>query len=50
MEFAYNSWLPGSGYEQASSPDFELYDEDFSPENSLVDPLYIYVPLAKAEA
>jgi len=46
-EYAFKTWIPQSEYEYVSSPDFELYDEDFSPENSEVDPLYIYIPVKK---
>jgi len=37
-------WLPQSGHKWAQSPDFELYDGKFDPE----DPqsvLYIYIPI-----
>jgi AraC family transcriptional regulator len=44
-EYAFNTWLPQSDYEHVLSPDFELYDEDFHPETSQVDPLYIYIPV-----
>jgi AraC family transcriptional regulator len=46
-EYAFKTWLPASGYEQAPSPDFEYYDEEFHPETSQTDPLYIYIPLRK---
>jgi predicted transcriptional regulator YdeE len=45
-EYAHNTWLPGSGYERLSVPDFELYDETFDGE----DPesiLYVYIPIGK---
>ena len=28
----WNGWLPGSGYQPANTPDFELYDERFDPD------------------
>jgi predicted transcriptional regulator YdeE len=45
-EYAHNAWLPGSGYERLSVPDFEMYDETFDGE----DPesiLYVYIPIGK---
>jgi predicted transcriptional regulator YdeE len=44
-EYAFNTWLPTSKYEAVPAPDFELYDEDFHPENSQTDPVYIYIPV-----
>lgn len=43
----YNTWLPQSAYERASSPDFELYDETFDP-NDPNSTLYLYIPVQKA--
>ncbi len=42
----YGTWLPGSGYELATSYDFEAYDEDFDPEreSSKMD---IYIPVKR---
>jgi predicted transcriptional regulator YdeE len=37
-------WFPTSGYQPGTGPDFELYPEDFNPD----DPqslLYIYFPV-----
>jgi predicted transcriptional regulator YdeE len=45
-EYAHNTWLPGSGYLRSATPDFELYDETFDPQ----DPdsvLYVYIPIEK---
>jgi AraC family transcriptional regulator len=39
-----NEWFPTSGYEPGNGPDFELYPQDFNPE----DPqsrMYIYFPV-----
>lgn len=46
-EYAFKTWLPQSNYEHVPAPDFELYDEDFCPENSQTDPVYIYIPVKK---
>jgi AraC family transcriptional regulator len=37
--FIFGTWLPASGFEQAESPLFERYNENFNPENpkSLVE-------------
>lgn len=43
-KYAFESWLPGSGYQRASAPDFEHYDESFDPDVE-GSQLYIYVPL-----
>ena len=42
--YIYNTWLPSSGYRQASGSYFERYGETFSPENP---GLSIYIPIAK---
>ncbi|MBN1179692.1 MAG: GyrI-like domain-containing protein [Anaerolineae bacterium] len=43
-EYAFQTWLPGSGYARGEGPDFELYEEEFDPE--VEDPkLAIYVPI-----
>ncbi len=43
--YAFQTWLPTSGYRPAGTPDFELYDADFDPESD--DPiLYVYIPIA----
>ena len=43
-EYAFQTWLPGSGHERADGPDFELYTEEFDPEAE--DPkLYVYIPI-----
>lgn len=41
-----HEWMPSSGYQPADGPDFELYTDEFNPE----DPesvLYIYFPIQK---
>jgi predicted transcriptional regulator YdeE len=43
-EYAFQTWLPGSAYQRADGPDFELYNEEFDLEAE--DPkLYIYIPI-----
>jgi AraC family transcriptional regulator len=44
FKYAYNTWLPASGYQCTGGPEFELYDEDFSPQvpDSKMD---IYIPI-----
>jgi predicted transcriptional regulator YdeE len=43
-KYAFETWLPGSGYEYTQGPDFEYYNENFDPEveGSQFD---IYVPI-----
>lgn len=43
--YIYNTWLPTSGYQPATGPSFERYDETFSPANPK---LSIYIPVQKA--
>ena len=45
-KYAFETWLPGSGYRYTASPDFEYYDEHFDP-NVDGSILYIYVPVKK---
>lgn len=40
------TWLPQSGYQHAGGPEFELYDEKFSPENP-ASLMYIYIPIVQ---
>jgi predicted transcriptional regulator YdeE len=40
----YKAWLPASGYKRAPTPDFEVYDEQFDP-NDPSSPMYIYIPI-----
>ncbi len=41
--YAFEDWLPGSSYQRVDGPDFELYSEEFEPD----DPrLHIYVPVS----
>ncbi len=43
-KYAFESWLPGSGYTYVQAPDFEFYDDDFDPQ--VPDSrLYIYIPI-----
>jgi predicted transcriptional regulator YdeE/DNA-binding transcriptional MerR regulator len=43
-EHAAKTWLPQSSYEWAQSPDFELYDGHFDPEDP-ESTMYVYVPI-----
>jgi predicted transcriptional regulator YdeE len=45
-EYAHSEWLPVSGYRHAAGPYFELYNEEFDPENPESE-LYIYIPINK---
>lgn len=38
-------WQPRSGYERVEAPDFELYDEEFDPENPQQSKMYVYWPI-----
>lgn len=42
----YGSWLPSSGYQQATDTNFERYGESFNPENPN-SPMSIYIPVEK---
>ena len=43
-DFAYNEWIPQSGFTHGSGFDFEFYPEDFIPsENGLLMQLYVSV-------
>ncbi len=39
-------WLPQSGYQRTDGPEFELYDENFQPDEGKLD-MYIYIPIKK---
>ena len=43
-KYAFETWLPGSGYKYTAGPDYEYYDETFNPavEGSV---LHIYIPI-----
>jgi predicted transcriptional regulator YdeE len=43
-EHAFENWLPGSGYQRADGPDFELYDRNFNPERGELQ-MHIYIPI-----
>jgi predicted transcriptional regulator YdeE/DNA-binding transcriptional MerR regulator len=43
-EYAAKTWLPQSGHEWARSPDFELYDATFDPEDP-ESTMYVYIPI-----
>lgn len=47
FEYIYRTWLPTSGFRRPRSPEFELYDEDFNP-NDPSSELYVYVPVEEA--
>jgi AraC family transcriptional regulator len=44
FQYAYRTWLPQSGYQPTGGPDFEVYDEQFDPQdpNSVFD---VYIPI-----
>lgn len=44
FQHAYKTWLPQSGYSRAGGPEFELYDENFDPEDESSE-MYIYIPI-----
>jgi len=44
FQYAYKTWLPQSGYSRADGPEFELYDENFDPEDESSE-MYIYIPI-----
>jgi AraC family transcriptional regulator len=46
-EYLYHTWLPQSGFNHAHGPEFELYDENFDPEDEK-SKMYIYIPVVKA--
>lgn len=46
FKYAYKTWLPQSGYNRADGPEFELYDENFNPEDE-TSKMYIYIPVVK---
>lgn len=42
--YAFETWLPQSGYEYTKGPDFEYYDENFDPKDDS-SIFYIYIPI-----
>jgi len=46
FDYAYNTWLPTSGYQPAAGPYFERYGETFNPEDP-TSKLSIYIPVEK---
>jgi len=44
FQYAYKTWLPQSGYRCADSPEFELYDERFDPQDES-SPMTVYIPV-----
>lgn len=45
--YAFEEWLPTSGYRRADGPDFEYYDESFDVEHAEESQLYVYIPVVK---
>ncbi len=43
---AYRQWLPQSNYRRHSGPEFEFYDEDFTPCKDKLD-MYLYIPIIR---
>jgi predicted transcriptional regulator YdeE len=46
-QYAFQTWLPQSDYEHAPGPDFELYHEDFNPEDGTG--MSVYIPVKKKQ-
>lgn len=44
FEAIYQSWLPGSDFERADAPEFELYDEAFNPQDP-ASVMSIWIPV-----
>ena len=42
--YAYRTWAPQSGYELTGDPDFELYGEEFDPQDPASE-FDVYVPI-----
>lgn len=42
----YGTWLPQSGYRRASAPEFEVYGEDFNP-NDPNSQFSVFIPIVK---
>lgn len=40
----YDEWLPDANYDRTAGPEFELYDENFDP-NDENSKLYLYIPV-----
>lgn len=43
-KYAFETWLPKSGYTYTREPDFEYYDQTFDP-NVEASVLYVYIPI-----
>lgn len=43
----YKRWFPQSSYQRTDGPEFELYDENFKPDEGKLD-MYIYIPIKKS--
>lgn len=43
--YAFETWLPASGYTYTQGPDFEYYDEKFDPQDPQNSTFQIYVPV-----
>lgn len=46
--YAFQEWLPTSGYQRGDGPDFEYYDYTFDPNDAENSQLYVYIPVVKA--
>jgi AraC family transcriptional regulator len=44
FQHIYETWLPQSGHQRAGGPEFELYDENFDPQDESSE-MYIYIPV-----
>jgi predicted transcriptional regulator YdeE len=43
--YAFETWLPTSGYKYTKGPDFEYYDENFDASDKDRSVLHIYIPI-----
>ena len=44
FQYIFKTWLLRSAYEFADGPEFELYDENFDPEDENSE-VYVYIPV-----
>jgi AraC family transcriptional regulator len=43
----YQDWMPNSGYQRAGGPEFELYDERFTPDDPNSE-MFLYIPVERS--
>lgn len=44
FQSAYQTWLPQAGHQPTGGPEFELYDEQFDPQDPNSE-FYLYIPI-----